>query len=198
LSTGAGDVRRWSTFWVKWHADRPQSDWQVLYNAACYFALIRDRDNGFRFLTRALDEGGAEQLYGLIPTSAPGGSRPLLRKSWIDRDPDLASLRDDPRWDTLRDRTGHRLPYSPGAKRNAILQGSLGAVLAVAAVAAVLLIPWMWIGIAIVVLAAGWFVMVVVRYLRSETRLIRLVAPSSDDDRIRGAPGPDSGAHRDA
>jgi hypothetical protein len=178
-------VSRWSTFWVTWHADRPQADWQVLYNAACYFALIGDADNAFKFLTRALDEGGAGQLYGLADDDR-GEGRALLRESWINRDPDLAYLRrDERRWNALRDRTDLRYPYSSTARRNAIVQGLLGAVAAVALVAIVLLAPWMWLGIAIVVLAAGWFVMVIARYHWNEKKLTRLVPRSSVDGRIR-------------
>ena len=186
-------MSRWSTFWVKWHADRPDADWQVLYNAACYFALIDKADDAFPFLIRALNEGGAAQLNGLVERDGHG-----KRESWIDRDPDLEKLRSDPRWKMLRDGTGHRYPYSSAARRNAIVQGLLSALGAVALVAIVLLVPWLWLGIVAVMLAVGWFAIVIVQYHRSETKFDRRASASSGDGRIRDAPRADRSPHQNA
>lgn len=61
----------------------------VHYNLACAWALLGERERALEELRRELDEGRA----------APGAI--ARRKEWARADPDLASLRDDPRFSTL-------------------------------------------------------------------------------------------------
>jgi len=61
----------------------------VHYNLACAHALLGDSDVALEFLRLELSEPGAT-----------AGAR-ARRKQWAREDPDLASLRDDPRFQTL-------------------------------------------------------------------------------------------------
>jgi len=65
----------------------------MLYNAACAHAQLGRRDAAFDALRRSIDAGFGD--FG----AAAG-------------DPDLAPLRDDPRWAELRDRLHRKLPAS--------------------------------------------------------------------------------------
>jgi adenylate cyclase len=61
------------------------------YNVACAWALLGERDTALVWLERELREN-----------HAPGGSLER-QKAWARKDPDLASLRDDPRFQKLVD-----------------------------------------------------------------------------------------------
>jgi len=61
------------------------------YNVACAWALLGERDTALEWLARELREN-----------HAPGGSLER-QKAWARKDPDLASLRDDPRFRELLD-----------------------------------------------------------------------------------------------
>jgi hypothetical protein len=61
----------------------------VHYNLACAWALLGEREKAFEELRRELDD----------PRAAPGAL--ARRKAWARADPDLSSLRDDPRFSTL-------------------------------------------------------------------------------------------------
>ncbi|MEY2745466.1 MAG: hypothetical protein RL112_508 [Planctomycetota bacterium] len=61
----------------------------VHYNLACAWALLGEHERALEELRRELDD----------PRAAPGAI--ARRKEWARADPDLASLRDDPRFSTL-------------------------------------------------------------------------------------------------
>ena len=67
-------------------ADAPD-DPMVLYATACYQAMYGDRDYALEVLERAIDAG-------------------FVNRGYIEQDPDLRSLRGDPRFEELRGRTG--------------------------------------------------------------------------------------------
>jgi hypothetical protein len=59
------------------------------YNLACTHALLGNREAALDWLRRSLDQSG----------TSPGELR--REKDWAARDPDLGSLRDDPRFAAL-------------------------------------------------------------------------------------------------
>ncbi len=60
-------------------------DSSVLYNAACMYGLLGRGDRALELLERAMETG-------------------TLHRDWVERDPDLALLRDEPRFRALLDR----------------------------------------------------------------------------------------------
>ena len=62
----------------------PQDPW-VLYNVACTYALLDQVERAIDCLERAVGQGMGE-------------------RHWFENDPDLASLRDDPRFKALLER----------------------------------------------------------------------------------------------
>lgn len=71
----------------------------MLYNAACAKAQLGDLDGAFDAMRRSLDAG-----FGDLGTALG--------------DPDIASLRDDPRWGEIRDRLRRKLPASERRARD--------------------------------------------------------------------------------
>jgi UDP-N-acetylmuramyl pentapeptide synthase len=66
----------WHKRMVRLRADRSAADWQVYYNAGCFYALLGELEKAYRFVDLALDSGGYAGL-----------------KRWCKDDPDLAELR---------------------------------------------------------------------------------------------------------
>jgi hypothetical protein len=58
-------------------AENPRSGWHVCYNLACYFAINNEPGVAISWLERAVTRPGVEQLS----------------REWLDKDPDLSSLR---------------------------------------------------------------------------------------------------------
>jgi TolB-like protein/Flp pilus assembly protein TadD/predicted RNase H-related nuclease YkuK (DUF458 family) len=71
--------------WVRRAFAIDPDDSAVLYNVACTYALLRRPDDAIMCLERAVQNG-----FG--------------HREWLDNDSDLASLRDDPRFEALRTR----------------------------------------------------------------------------------------------
>jgi len=65
--------------------DKGRQDQETLYNAACCHALAGHKDRAFALLERGIEAGYKDPLH-------------------LGGDPDLASLREDPRWRTIEQR----------------------------------------------------------------------------------------------
>lgn len=74
-------AREWSARALDADRDEPA----IMYNVACTYSLLGDKDGAIELLDRALQQG-----YG--------------HRDWLANDPDFAPLRDDPRFQELLDR----------------------------------------------------------------------------------------------
>ena len=72
--------------WTEQALRMDPEDATVLYNAACTYALLQQVDEAFGCLEKSVSHG-------------MGGER-----NWIEKDPDLASLHDHPRFKALLER----------------------------------------------------------------------------------------------
>lgn len=75
---------------VKEAAQKPETWWQVVYNLACYYAVVgpsmpAEPEQSIHWLQRALSRRGTDQLTA----------------EWLRKDPDLKSVRDDHRFDRV-------------------------------------------------------------------------------------------------
>jgi hypothetical protein len=147
--------RRWWSTLVRARANRSSADWQVHYNAGCFFALIGQPDEAFRYLNRALDGGGYRKLI-----------------SWMQNDPDLGSLRGGDKWNRLVNRTGTTNRRVASDALRSVLSSFAAAVMGIAIVAVLLAVSWAWwvALVSIVLRAAGIFV----AYLWRERKLLKL------------------------
>ena len=76
-------AREWSERALDADRDEPA----IMYNVACTYSLLGEIDKAIDLLDRAIQQG-----YG--------------HRAWLSHDPDLAPLRDDPRFQALLDRLG--------------------------------------------------------------------------------------------
>jgi hypothetical protein len=155
---------------IRRRADRPGAEWQVSYNAACFFALRNKRGPAFEYLRRAV---------------ASEGRKPL--EHWIDQDPDLAHLRaEDPKaWDQLmkvvrgKARAAH--PDPPNRYRwIAWIPGLVLGLTAAAIALAELSVPLRWVVYALpaaLVLVSLYCLAIVSAYRRRARRLADLQRP---------------------
>jgi hypothetical protein len=152
-------IRRWGKGWVvRVKADRSGGDWQVHYNAGCFFALIERPAEAYRYLNRALDGGGYHKLV-----------------TWMKDDPDLAGLDDDEEWADLIARTGTANRASPWSEFRSVVSSLAAATLGVGLVIVLLAFAWAWAVVAVVLALQVTFRFL--RYLRRERRLVRLATP---------------------
>ena len=76
-------ARKWSERALDADRDEPA----IMYNVACTYSLLGETDRAISLLDRSIQQG-----YG--------------HRAWLSHDPDLAPLRDDPRFQELLDRLG--------------------------------------------------------------------------------------------
>jgi adenylate cyclase len=73
--------------WLDRALDADRDEPAIMYNVACTHCLLGETDKALELLDRAIEQG-----YG--------------HRAWLSHDPDLAPLRDDPRFQKLLDRLG--------------------------------------------------------------------------------------------
>lgn len=73
--------------WAERALEADKDEPAVLYNVACAFSLLGDKDRAFELLEQSVNHG-----YG--------------HREWLEHDSDFAPLRDDPRFQQLLDRMG--------------------------------------------------------------------------------------------
>ncbi len=99
-------------------AEKRESGWQLAYNVACLFAVRAELpdeqersdacvDRAFEFLSRALERPGSAKLV----------------RGWVEKDPDLKSLRGDPRYQELLQALGSEVPT--GSQRHELMTQAL-------------------------------------------------------------------------
>lgn len=71
--------------WSERALDADRDEPAIMYNVACTYSLLGDNDGAIELLERAIEQG-----YG--------------HRAWLAHDPDLAPLRDDPRFQALLER----------------------------------------------------------------------------------------------
>ena len=147
--------RRWWTTLVRARANRSNADWQVHYNAGCFFALIEKPVEAFRYLNRALDGGG----YGKVV-------------SWMQNDPDLALLQGTDAWTRLIKRTGTTNQRAVSDELRSVVSSFAAALAGIGAAVFLLAVSWAWwvTLLCIVARTAGIFV----AYLVRERKLLKL------------------------
>lgn len=76
-----GQVER-AREWAERALDADRDEPAIMYNVACAYILLGDKDEALNLLDRAVKQG-----YG--------------HRAWLAHDPDLAAVRDDPRFQKL-------------------------------------------------------------------------------------------------